>query len=55
MVEHVEAEKVEISLTEYENLIFYKEQINRINKVADELENGEIDGFDFGEKILNIL
>ena len=36
MAERVEVEKVEISLTEYENLIFYKEQINRINEVADE-------------------
>lgn len=48
-------EMITISKWEYENLLFRKKQIEQLNEVADELENGEIDGIDFGEKVLNII
>lgn len=33
----------------------FKKQVQQINNAADRLENGEIDGFDFGEIVLDIL
>lgn len=46
---------VEITETEYNNLLFRQQQIEQINELADKLEDGSIDGFDFGELILDIL
>ena len=48
-------EVVVISKKEYNDLLFRKKQIEQINKEANRLENAEIDGFDFGELVLNIL
>lgn len=48
-------EEVNITKLEYENLLFFKKQIAQMNELADELENGEIDGVEFGEKVLNVL
>lgn len=33
----------------------FEKQVQQINNAADRLENGEIDGFDFGEIVLDIL
>lgn len=46
---------LEITETEYNNLLFKQQQIEQINELADKLEKGLIDGFDFGELVLNIL
>lgn len=48
-------ETVTITREEHKNLLFRRQQIEQINVIIMELENGEIDGFDFGEKVLDIL
>lgn len=48
-------ETITITKLEYANLLFHKKQIEDLEKVVDRLEAGEIDGFDFGDEVLNIL
>lgn len=48
-------ETITITELEYRNLLLYKKQIEELNEVVDRLEAGEIDGFDFGDEVLNIL
>ena len=48
-------DQVTISKLEYENLLFRKKQVELLNELVDRLENGELDGFDFGEEVLNVL
>lgn len=48
-------ETVEITETEYNNLLFRQQQIEQLCELANQLEEGMIDGFDFGEMVLNIL
>ena len=48
-------ETITITELEYRNLLLYKKQIEQLNEVVDRLETGEIDGFDFGDEVLNIL
>lgn len=48
-------ETVEITETEYNNLLFRQQQIEQICELANQLEEGMIDGFDFGEMVLDIL
>lgn len=42
-------------IAEVERLQRFEKQVQQINNAADRLENGEIDGFDFGEIVLDIL
>ena len=49
------SETITITKSKYNSLLFARKQIKEINKIAVELENGEIDGFDFGECVLNII
>lgn len=42
-------------IAEVERLQQFEKQVQQIKNAADRLENGEIDGFDFGEITLDIL
>lgn len=48
-------EEITISKLEYSNLKFRERQIELLWELAIKLEEGEIDGFDFGKEALNIL
>lgn len=48
-------ETITITELEYRNLLLYKEQIEPLSEVVNRLDVDEIDGFDFGDEVLNIL
>ena len=49
------AELVTITKARLNGLLYKEEQVKQLNLLADKLENAEIDGFDFGEEVLNVL
>lgn len=48
-------ETVTISKTDYDLLLFRSGQIDQINQAVNQLENNELDGFNFIQKVLGIL
>lgn len=48
-------EVVSINALDYEILRFNKQQIEELNLLADQLENGDIDDLEFSYAVLNVL
>lgn len=55
VVNKVSDDSIFLGEKEYEDLLFSAKQIEQLKNLAVKLENTEIDGFDFGEEVLNIL